>query len=92
MPVTTCWRFMCPISGDTVTVDSQVLPEKWARAADEVYSPRGLGILAKRILAHPDAEYDELALTQFPDAVLDDWFRAEPDAVRGAQELHDEVT
>lgn len=56
-------------------------------AAGEVYSPRGLGILAKRILAHPDAAYTALVATPFPDGVLDDWFASEPHVVPGLDAL-----
>jgi hypothetical protein len=73
MPVTQKWHFTCPITGADVAQDADALPSRWARIADEVYSPQGMGILAHRILAHPDAEYSELITDPYPSVRFDDW-------------------
>jgi hypothetical protein len=77
VPVTQRWHFICPITGADAAQDATgsapVLPARWARIADEVYSPEGMGILARRILAHPDAEYVDVMMAQFPSTKFDDW-------------------
>lgn len=78
MPVAQKWHFTCPITGTDVAQDGQDLPPRWARIADEVYSPNGMGILAHRILAHPDAQYADLLMAPFPSTVFDDWQAINP--------------
>lgn len=73
MPVTQKWHFICPITGADIAQDSDTLPPRWARIASEVYSPEGMGILAHRILAHPDAEYVDLTSDPYPSTRFDDW-------------------
>lgn len=73
MPIEQKWHFECPITGTVVAADSETLPERWARIAGEVYSPRGMYILAWRILMHPESDYRELLSAQYPSTVFDDW-------------------
>lgn len=83
MPVVTRYLFICPITGAEALSESRdVPPQKWARIADDVYSPRGIGIVAHRILAHPEADYVDISTKQFPDMQLDDWLPepARPDS------------
>lgn len=74
MPIERKIHFVCPITQLDVAQDNEDLPERWARIAGEVYSPQGMGILAHRILAHPDAAYDALLMAQFPSPAFDDWY------------------
>lgn len=74
MPVAQKWHFTCPITGLDVAQNDNVLPDRWARIADEVYSPQGMGILAHRILAHPGAAYADLLSAPYPSTVFDDWY------------------
>lgn len=73
MPVEQKWHFTCPITRQVVMSEGKDLPARWARIAEEVYSPDGMGILAHRILAHPDAPYEQLLTSEYPSAAYDDW-------------------
>jgi hypothetical protein len=65
------YHFMCPITGTEVVSDTTDLPDRWGKVAGDVYSPEGLGIIANRILTHPDADYVTITTVPYPDAVLD---------------------
>lgn len=73
MPIFQLWHFVCPITGTEVSTPDNTLPDRWARIADEVYSPQGMGVLAHRILKHPNATYQDLLTAQFPSTTYDDW-------------------
>lgn len=73
MPVVQKWHFICPITLADVAQDAETLPDRWARIASEVYSPQGMFVLAHRIIAHPDATYEELLNAQYPSTQFDDW-------------------
>lgn len=81
MPIVQKWHYICPITGADAAQLSDTLPERWARIADEVYSPEGMGVLARRILKHPDAEYATLLAAPFPSTVYDDWQNDPPPIV-----------
>jgi hypothetical protein len=68
------WIFSCPITGAVATeVEGDTLPDRWARIGDDYYSPRGMYVLAHRIIFHPDATYQELLAAPWPSTVFDDW-------------------
>jgi hypothetical protein len=56
-----------------VAQTEEVLPERWARIGGDVYSPKGMYILAHRIIAHPGAAYSDLLTAPFRSSVFDDW-------------------
>jgi hypothetical protein len=78
MPISERWHFTCPITGHDVAQETEVLPDRWARIAGEVYSPEGMYILAWRILKHPEAQYDALLTAPFPSTTFDDWKDSPP--------------
>lgn len=73
MPLEQKWVFTCPITGSVVAQENEELPERWARIGGEVYSPKGMYVLAHRILKHPDAPYAQLLTAPFRSSVYDDW-------------------
>jgi hypothetical protein len=73
MPAYQKWHYVCPITGQEVVQDNASLPERWGDLVREFYSPEALYIIAQRILAHPDSEYNDILGASYPDKVLDDW-------------------
>lgn len=71
MPMVKKCHFICPITGIEVVSDAPNMPERWGNVNGEVFSPQGIGILARRIVAHPDESYQVLTTTPYPDSVLD---------------------
>lgn len=71
MPIIQKWHFVCPITGTEVVSATPNQPDRWGNVNGDVFSPEGLGIIAQRILAHPDADYAAITGAPFPDAVLD---------------------
>lgn len=73
MPLEQKWVYTCPITGAVVMASDEVLPDRWARIATEVYSPNGMFILAHRILKHSEAPYSAILSAPYPSTAYDDW-------------------
>jgi hypothetical protein len=73
MPRQQKWVYTCPITGAEEAMMGENLPERWARIGGEYYSPRGMFVLAHRILKHPEATYEAILTAPYPSTVFDDW-------------------
>lgn len=67
MPVQQVNQYTSPITGDQVYSDS--LPAGWHVVNGDVFAPGALLLLAKRLMANPQATQDELLVTATPDEV-----------------------
>jgi hypothetical protein len=75
MPSTQQWVYSDVVSGETATLPSAGLPDQWAILDGDCHGPRGLFIIAQRLINQVvpgNASYDQAATTPYdPESALD---------------------
>jgi hypothetical protein len=71
MPSTQEWVYTDVVSGETATLPSAGLPDRWAIVDGDCHGPRGLFIIAQRLINQVipgNATYDQAATTPYDSA------------------------
>lgn len=75
MPSSQQWVYSDVVSSETITVPTAGLPAQWAVIDGDCHGPRGLYIIAQRLINQVvpgNATYDQAANTPYdPDSTLD---------------------
>lgn len=77
MPTSHKFLFSDTVSGETLLADTNDLPTGWGNVAGDVHGPKGLWIIAQRLITNTagltagTVHYAELTSTPYPDSALD---------------------